>query len=94
MNTELFAVYDAAARRYLDPFCGPTVEFALRGFREACMKDGHQFQKFPEDYTLFHVGSFDIEDGVLIPIYAHKIGMALSFVDGQVDIEDQIKEVK
>lgn len=59
MNIEIFAVYDSAAERHLDPFTGPTIEFAIRGFREACTTDGHQFKKFPEDYVLYHVGTFD-----------------------------------
>ncbi len=79
--TELFAVYDAAAKRYIDPFTGPTIEFALRGFREACETEGHQFRKFPEDYTLFHIGTFDPETGLLVGNEGHKVGMALSFVN-------------
>ena len=47
MITELFAVFDLAAKRFMDPFPGPTVEFALRGFKEACETEGHQFQNQP-----------------------------------------------
>lgn len=91
--TELFAVHDAAADRFIDPFCGPTIDFAIRGFKEACMGDGHQFNKFPEDYTLFHIGTFDPQLGTLQGMTARKIATASSFVHGmQLDIEDQIKE--
>ncbi len=91
MNIELFAVLDQAAERFLEIFCAPTLEFAIRGFREACGQEGHQFQKFPEDYALYHVGTFDCELGAIEPIKAHKIAIASTFVHGtQISIDEQI----
>lgn len=84
MNVELFSVFDQAAKRFIDPFPGPTVEFALRGFKEACQTEGHQFAKFPEDYVLFHVGTFDAETGMIEALDPRKIGMALSFVEANI----------
>ncbi len=82
MNIEIFAVFDAAAARYIEPFTAPTVDFALRGFKEACNTDEHQFTKFPEDYTLWHIGTFDAELGVLEGFpQAHKVALATSFVN-------------
>ncbi len=88
MTTELFSVLDAAAGRFMDPFCGPTVDFAIRGFREACRTDGHQFNKFPEDYVLYHVGSFDGDTAELTKGVPPKIAIATSFVGGgnQLDL--------
>jgi len=80
MNVELFSVFDQAAARFIDPFPAPTIEFALRGFQEACETEGHQFQKFPEDYVLYHVGSFHPMSGVIETMEAHKIGMASSYI--------------
>ncbi len=91
---ELFTVYDLAARRYLEPFFGPTVEFGIRGFKEACETEGHQFAKFPEDYALYHVGSFDPELGELKgKKEAHKIASASQFVQhGPPQLEvDRVK---
>jgi len=81
MKTELFAIFDAAAERYIDPFPAPTLQVAIRGFQEACESDGHQFKKFPEDYALYHIGEFDAELGVLTGFEARKIAMASSFTD-------------
>ncbi len=89
MRVELFAVFDAAAKRFIDPFCGPTLEYAIRGFREVCETDGHQFQKYPEDYSLFHVGSFDSELGALTPLEGHKIAMASSFTSIKLQLTEE-----
>lgn len=70
MDVLFFSVYDAAVSRHLDPFTAPTDEAAVRGFRQAVLKDGHPFNLNPEDYTLFHLGAFDPEDGSIIPAVA------------------------
>ncbi len=76
---EMFSVHDMAANRFIDPFPALTIDTALRGFKEACMTEGHQFAKFPEDYALYHIGSFDPQNAALTPIVLHKVGMASSF---------------
>ncbi len=81
MNELAFSVYDSAANRYLEPFFAPTMEFAIRGFREAVNKEGHQFKKFPEDYTLYHIGGFDAETGNLQQSEPRSLGVAITFVD-------------
>ncbi len=92
---ELFAIMDAAAERYIEPFCGSTMQVAIRGFQEACTTEGHQFRKFPEDYSLWHVGSFDPELGVLEAVTPRKIAMASSFVHGaQIDLVEDIEGIQ
>ncbi len=78
----VYTVLDAAAERYLTPFFSGTVEEAIRSFREACSSEGHQFAKFPEDYSLWKVGEWEAETGVLTPVAGQKLAMATSFVVG------------
>ena len=79
MKQNLFCVFDSAAHRYLDPFVAPTAEVAMRGFGHAVNQENHQFNQFPEDYTLFHIGSFDPESGQLEPETPRSLGNALTF---------------
>lgn len=79
MNQLVFTVFDAAAKAYLEPFFAPTIEAALRGFREVCERDGHQFNKFPEDYSLWHIGAFDGTSGEISGNVGVKIGNAVDF---------------
>jgi len=85
MSVELFSVMDQVAERYMDPFAGPTVAFAIRGFEEACRDPQHQFAKFPEDYALYHIGSFDPELGVISALPARKVAVASNFVTNHGD---------
>lgn len=84
MDKFLCCVYDSAAGFYLDPFVAPSIEFAIRGFREAVNTDGHQFQKFPQDYTLFHIGTFSAETGELTPIAPTSLGVAVTFLQTEM----------
>lgn len=85
---EYFCVFDAAADRYIDPFAAPTMEVALRGFREACENPEHHFGKYPEDYSLWHVAHFDADLGVMTGITARKIATASSFVHTNINFKE------
>lgn len=90
MEMHIFTVYDSAAGAYLEPFFAPSIEFAIRGFREAVNKEGHQFAKFPEDYTLFHVGMFDQKSGEIESGSPTSLGVAVTFVERiQLTREDE-----
>lgn len=80
MEKHLFTVYDSAAGAYLDPFVAPSIEFAIREFKSAVNKENHQFNRYPEDYTLFHIGQFSQADGKLIPSDPRSLGVAITFV--------------
>lgn len=100
MKTGLFTVFDNAANRFLEPFPAETVEVAIRSFREIVNTDGHQFNKFPQDYTLFHVGVFDQELGTIDAFDTPRsLGLAITFLptnpEGETPmIVEQVKEVR
>lgn len=83
MEKLAFCVYDSAAGLYLEPFFAPSIEFAIRGFRQAVNREDHQFNSFPEDYTLFHIGEFDQKKGVFVPQEPRSLGVAITFLERQ-----------
>jgi len=58
MQLLAFSVYDSKAESFLPPFFLHNIALAIRSFTQACNDPTHAFARFPEDYTLFHVGSF------------------------------------
>jgi hypothetical protein len=81
MKKLLFTVYDSAAAMYLEPFVAPSVDFAIRSFRQAVNTPDHQFNVFPQDYTLFVTGEFDPETGRVAPIGPTSLGVAITFMN-------------
>lgn len=78
-NCLVFSVFDTVAKAYLRPFFGPTTEFAIRAFRELCEEPGHQFNRFPEDYVLYELGTFDEMKGQLAGHAGFAIARAIEF---------------
>ena len=84
MIIQLFTVYDAVAQAWLEPFHAPTVEFALRQFRSSVETEGHMFHKYPHDYVLYHVGSFDQKTGTVSGSDApHRLAVGHEFAGSQ-----------
>lgn len=90
MNMEIFTVYDSAAMKYLEPFFAETLEVATRMFRTLINRHDHQFGKYPEDYVLFHIGSYCADDAALIPIAPHSLGVGLTFLSHPRLVPDEV----
>lgn len=82
MTEELFAVFDSAAGAFLPPFNAQTIEVAMRRFRASLQHPDNQMAKFPEDYTLFHIGTFSAETAQIVPVIPpHSLGVAVTYMD-------------
>lgn len=86
MISEMFTVFDMVAEQWLEPFYQPTSDAAIRGFKEACNLDSHQFAKFPEDYILYKIGEFNGATGIISAHDPVKIAMATSFAPKSTNV--------
>lgn len=84
MTRMMFSVFDSATNQYLEPFFAHTIEEAIRSFRVVLSKPDHPFARFPDDYTLFQLGSIDLSNGTMHPLKTpHSLGLALTFLPKQ-----------
>lgn len=81
MPVNMFCVFDAAADRFLHPFNSPSIDTAIREFKRAVTTPDHQFNRFPDDYSLFHIGQFNDETGHLEPEAPRSIATARQLYD-------------
>lgn len=63
MITNLYSVFDLKANAFMPIFFAVNDAVAIRSFIAACTDDGHNFASTPEDYCLYHVGTFNDETG-------------------------------
>lgn len=75
MILKVFSVYDGKIKVFLRPFVDQHTGSALRSFEEACKEPSSPFAKFPQDFVLYEVGTFDDESGKLVE-YSPKIQIA------------------
>lgn len=81
MIIHAFAVHDSKAELFTKPFFEVTVGTAVRAFSDSVNSEGSDFHRHAEDFTLFHVGSFDDAMGVFVKFDAPvSLGNAVTFV--------------
>lgn len=81
MLLKVFTVYDCKVEAYLTPFFMKTKGEAIRGYSEVVNDVKTQFNRYPEDYTLFELGTYDDSTAKFVlhstPV---SIGKALEFL--------------
>lgn len=77
MKTKLYTVYDHDAAAYLAIFSMINHNMALRAFTESANDPNHLFCKYPDKYTLFHIGEYDDLTGKIYQDKTHtSLGLA------------------
>lgn len=63
MDEKIFAIYDAKAEAYMQPFFVQAQGVATREFDKLCNDAEHPIGQHPEDYTLFLLGTWNKWEG-------------------------------
>lgn len=56
---KMFTVYDSKAETYLRPFSMRSTGEAIRGFITTLNDEQSEMSKYPADFTLFELGTYD-----------------------------------
>lgn len=79
MKTEIYSINDVKAKIYGQPFYANNTEVAQRSFQQVINETTSPFNKSPEDYTLFHIGSFDASTGLITESVPQSLGNGLEY---------------
>lgn len=80
MKHGVFSVFDVKIGGYMQPFFSQTKGTALRAFMDVLTDKQHQFCKYPEDYSLIHIGWFDDVTGTFASVSNETLGTAADLV--------------
>lgn len=84
MIVQVFSIYDTKARIYSRPFFAINGETAGRMFGAAALDASTELAKYPLDFFLFHVGSFNDEQGVFDNLPAPvNLGAAATYINAE-----------
>lgn len=76
----VFAVYDSKAEVYMTPMFFPAKGLAIRTFDDQVNNPDSLLNKHPEDFTLFCIGDYDQDTGLLTPLPTPaSLGLAVEF---------------
>lgn len=59
MKLKVFSVFDSKVGAYMTPFFMRSTGEAIRAMLTTARDSSTQFSKYPSDYTLFEIGSYD-----------------------------------
>ena len=65
MILKAYTVFDVAAGVYDRPFFAHSDKVALRSFADIAVNKDHPIGQHPEDYSLFAIGEYDDNTGVI-----------------------------
>jgi len=81
MQQELFSIFDIKGVVYTPPFSAINTAVAQRSFAESVNEKGHTFNKYPDDFVLYYVGTFDTETAsILVNENLQPLGTARDFL--------------
>lgn len=64
----VYSIFDSAAGVFTAPTIDISDASAIRAFQQALANSGSVMNFKPDDFSLYQIGSFDVETGVLSPI--------------------------
>jgi len=67
MRHGLYAIRDKCAAAFLPPFSLPMDAMAVREFARAANMDDHKFGTNAEDFSLYKLGHYEDDSGVIAP---------------------------
>jgi hypothetical protein len=81
---KMYSVYDTKSELFSSPHFLQSDGVAVRSFSTACDDPKTQLAMYPEDFSLYCVGTFNIESGNISPIQPKQLCNAAEFVSKPV----------
>ncbi len=80
MQKKIYTIHDSKAEAFMNPFFLNSKGEAIRTFTEAVNDPQSTISKYPDDFTLFEIGIYDTDDGLIETYEAKKsLGNALEY---------------
>lgn len=81
----IYCIYDSKAEAYMSPWFVDKDGQALREFQDAVQNRDTPFNKHPEDYTLFKIGTYDQNTGKLSSLDTPvSMGVGIEYVNADL----------
>lgn len=65
---KIYTVYDKKAQSYYKPFYYPNKGLALRALGELVADPQTSLNKYPADFSIWYIGTWDETTGVIVPL--------------------------
>lgn len=80
---EMYSIQDQKSGEFTPPFVSPNNATAMRSFESTARNASGDLQTHPEDFALWHIGSFDQFEGTVKAVPRKCLGHASDFFVGE-----------
>lgn len=80
MLMETYSIHDSKSKTFSPPFFQRSRGEAIRAFSELANKQDNNIGKYPEDFCLYQVGTFEDNTGEIQAVKLVNVGLASQFV--------------
>lgn len=84
MIHQMVAVFDVKTGSYARPIAVPADGAAVRSFQDAVNDAGTEYNKHPEDYAMFNIGTYDDISGEIIATKPRILAQASSLLNAAI----------
>lgn len=84
MKQNVYSIFDEKGKGFMQPFFLQNNKVAIRTFANLVNSEGHNFNANPEDYTLYLLGEFDVDNGKIESVQREMLGNGVEFVDSEL----------
>ena len=88
MRMKVFSIFDSCAGVYDRPFVAHNEASAKRAFGDIAVSADHHIGQHPEHYSLFVVGEWDDNNGVIKPVDRVCVVTALEMVSASRKVDE------
>jgi hypothetical protein len=94
MKLNIYSIFDSAAKAYAPPFFLHNDGLAVRGFQDNVNNPESQAFRNPDQFTLFHIGTYDDITGVIESAEViRSMGNGLEYKTAIQDEDPVLKEI-
>lgn len=90
----LCSIHDVAVHAFMRPWMAPTLEMGLRMFLDERTRPDSDVFRHPADYTMYVVGYFDPDSGVITPCVPPQRVACAAELEVEVKAADDQEEMK
>ena len=90
----VYAVKDVKAQLFNNPFIQKSDGVAIRTFAAACEDSQTELNKYPSDFSLYHIGTYDPESGKIKQEDIKQVANATEFVPNVEKIAEVARDIR
>lgn len=90
MKLNVYSMFDSAAKAFTRPMFFNLDGEAIRAFQTEANRKDSPVCNFPDQFTMFHIGTYDDSTSVFVSVNPRSLGLAIQYKESFQSVEDRL----